>query len=317
MNNEYEEILKQLASFKARYDKYAGQLIRLKNHVPIFIESKQLFDNFSCACPKENFFISSYPAATEKFLGHVLITCGTCFGSFVPKLNIDLDDYYSRHYQHDVQPFRISTLENDFFTSFRLTDAYNSFAKRAQFLLDISNDHPKKRILDIGSGVGVLLELSKSLSKYAVEPDPHSKKILQNELCVNVLNDIPSNSSNLKFDTVYMSHVLEHYPPQRVYSVLTDIKNILNPNGQLIVAVPDGADQIMRLMNGRRDNILFEPHTINFSLKMLVDCLTRNDFKIISASAPKSVESNPLYSDFFEKGITKLQNADIVIVAKN
>ena len=39
MNPEYEEILRKLASFKARYDKYAGQLIRLKNHVPIFIES--------------------------------------------------------------------------------------------------------------------------------------------------------------------------------------------------------------------------------------------------------------------------------------
>ena len=129
MNPEYEETLRKLASFKALYDKYAGQLIRLKNHVPIFIESSHLFDDFACACSKNKNYISSYPAATEKFIGHILVTCGTCFGSFIPKLNIDLDDYYARHYQSDVQTFRLSASDDNFFTQFRLTDAYDRFAK--------------------------------------------------------------------------------------------------------------------------------------------------------------------------------------------
>ncbi|MEM7047268.1 MAG: methyltransferase domain-containing protein [Pseudomonadota bacterium] len=318
MNRDWEQILEQLDRFKLRYDKYAGSLIKLKKHVPNFIEVNHLFDHFQCHCPKDKIFISSYPVATEKFIGHILVTCGTCFGSFIPKLKINLDDYYQKDYQFDVQPFRtVVQTDGKFFDYFVKTDAYKRFSKRSLFLLEISDDKPEKKILDIGSGVGVLLKLSQSHSKYAVEPDPYSKVILTRELGVTVLNEIPDNSINLKFDTIFMSHVLEHYDPQSVDNVLMSIKNIMNSQGQLVIAVPDGANQITRLMNGSRDGILFEPHTINFSLKMMVDTLTRNGFAIKSASAPKSVDKSALYSDFFNGPITRLVSGEIVVVAQH
>ena len=191
MNKDYEKIVDLLGDFKTRYDLYAGTLIRLRNHVPSFIKADTLFENFYCECPKDNFFISSYPAATEKFIGHILVTCGSCYGSFIPKVNIDLEEYYTKHYQSDVQQFRLDT--GNFFQRFSETDAFKQFSKRANLLLSISNDLPKKRIIDIGCGVGVLLKLSQSRYKYAVEPDPYSQKILRNELKVSVFSEIPEN----------------------------------------------------------------------------------------------------------------------------
>ena len=114
-----------------------------------------------------------------------------------------------------------------------------------------------------------------------------------------------------------MSHVLEHYDPKKINSILLRIKKLLDTDGQLIIAVPDGADQITRLMTGKRDKILFEPHTIHFSLKLLCDILYRNGFIVTAASAPKSAEGNALYQDFFNQPIKKLSSADIVIVARH
>lgn len=94
-----------------------------------------------------------------------------------------------------------------------------------------------KKLLDIGAGTADFLSLAqkKDWEVYGVEPNENARNIAASKKIE--LFDSLENIKDSKFDVITMWHVLEHIPD--LDKTINKIKNLLNPNGLLIVAVPN------------------------------------------------------------------------------
>lgn len=270
-----------------------------------------------CALAKySNFEVAPFPFAfTEKFASLLYVRCPECGMAFAPEIDFSLDEYYEKDYQKYVQPFRLKT--GVFYSeknAFIQTDTFKKMKTRASKHLSLLDNTPEKSILDIGAGVGICLHSSISKHKYAQELDPYSQAILKKELGVKL---VKIEKTNLSFDNIVASHVLEHMDINNLSIFLASVFSILNKGGRFVVEVPDGADQVLRLRNKNRDKILFEPHTISFSASGLVNYLKRAGFSIRKVSKVKSlgILSKNELKDFMGRYET-FADAAIVVVAE-
>jgi len=133
------------------------------------------------------------------------------------------------------------------------TDSKNSFidkvyqivkkvALRNKLKLINSFKTNQKTILDIGCGTGDFLLMCKKneWKVYGVEPNSKAKELAEKKLCLNNSVGFYAKLEEIKFekfDVITLWHVLEHVPNLEAY--LIKIKAMLNPNGILIVAVPN------------------------------------------------------------------------------
>ena len=95
----------------------------------------------------------------------------------------------------------------------------------------------KGSILDIGAGTGDFLSVVKEngWNTIGVEPSEKAKAIAKNKGVAFV--DQTSELENNSFDIITMWHVLEHVP--NLDNQLKELKRLLKPNGNLIIAVPN------------------------------------------------------------------------------
>ena len=98
-----------------------------------------------------------------------------------------------------------------------------------------------KTILDIGCGTGDFLKACKKdgWKIIGIEPDEGARNltIKKTEISIHTnIEELVENTSN-KFDVITMWHVLEHVPNLQEY--INSLKNLLKPNGVLIIAVPN------------------------------------------------------------------------------
>ena len=95
----------------------------------------------------------------------------------------------------------------------------------------------KGSILDIGAGTGDFLSVVKEngWNTIGVEPSDKAKAIAKNKGVVFV--EQTSELENNSFDIITMWHVLEHVP--NLDNQLKELKRLLKPNGNLIIAVPN------------------------------------------------------------------------------
>ncbi len=100
----------------------------------------------------------------------------------------------------------------------------------------------EKKLLDIGCGTGdfLLAAQKKNWSVVGVEPNKNAadlaNKKLNSESKIYASLDALMNTHQ-KFSIITLWHVLEHVPDYDQY--ITKIKTLLNPNGTLIIAVPN------------------------------------------------------------------------------
>ncbi|MTI17302.1 class I SAM-dependent methyltransferase [Rhodobacteraceae bacterium RKSG542] len=294
MSKDYKEAIGLLESFKKNYDRYASFRIKVRDNAPHFLSLDQLKTHWSCCSdrPSADVEVAAYPFVnSEKFARLLHVRCNCCGMTFVPHLDFELDDYYEKDYQQDVQPFRMHTGKfyepsNPFLSS----PTYSRMLRRARIHLRYLEDGPEKSILDIGCGVGILLKEAKAGTKYADEPDPYSKKILKSELGVKLTRlDKLKNA----VDGVVASHIVEHLFIGKVPEFFNSVHRALKTGGRFVVEVPDGADQINRLKQGERGGVLFEPHTISFSAYSLIKLLKQAGFTIQTVHPGESFASLP------------------------
>ncbi len=104
-------------------------------------------------------------------------------------------------------------------------------------------DHQPLEILDLGCGQGdnaAILQArghivdGVSLSQSELHA---AQTVLRDGFLFNLETGLPDAIKQRRFDVVLCSHVLEHlcYPQQ----LLTDIQQVLKPNGRLVVALPN------------------------------------------------------------------------------
>lgn len=93
------------------------------------------------------------------------------------------------------------------------------------------------RVLDFGCGAGVFLSACKKQgwSISGVEPSATARTIASRNTAEDIASDIADIRGN--FDLITMWHVLEHVPDLDV--TINNLKERLNPNGHLVVAVPN------------------------------------------------------------------------------
>lgn len=100
----------------------------------------------------------------------------------------------------------------------------------------------ERTLLDIGCGTGEFLLTCKNdgWNVVGVEPSKNARNLALNKLDKNISTNITEDIIELefqKFEIITMWHVLEHVPNLEEY--ISKIKQLLKPNGVLIVAVPN------------------------------------------------------------------------------
>lgn len=100
---------------------------------------------------------------------------------------------------------------------------------------------PKPKVLNIGSGSDVNKQLPHAIN---VDISPLGEPDV-------VVDGIRLPFRDGEFTVVMASHVLEHFPPDQIPSVIREWKRVLHPQGLLRVAVPDGEMALRELETGK------------------------------------------------------------------
>jgi 2-polyprenyl-3-methyl-5-hydroxy-6-metoxy-1,4-benzoquinol methylase len=164
-------------------------------------------------------------------------------------------------------------------------DRAHMWAKR---LDNVERFRKRGRLLDVGCGEGSFLRAAQhrgwqidgtELSPYAAQ---YASDLLGVKICHCELNDAPYPKHS--FDVVTAWHVLEHVRDPT--AVLLKIKDILKPDGLLILAVPNVHNRVMqiayRIVRGHKMKLFSlqdrEVHLYHFSPKTIKSYLEKTGF---------------------------------------
>lgn len=219
-----------------------------------------------------------YEGASGSIFNHLeIFFCFNCemgfAHPFVPKKA--LEDFYQHTYRsaHSYQLDDISLL--------------NRYGRRAVSQIQLAKTFwiPVRKplnILDIGAGNGSFLLAAKALFTesrlFAAEPDVHCHTPLRKlgAILIDPFTEKASQDEDVpRFDLIACSHVLEHYNARDLDAALCRIKDVLSPQGVIVVEVPYGN---IRRYPEPRDNDA--PHLCFFSEHSLRSLLERH-FKVV------------------------------------
>ncbi|MCS6795559.1 MAG: class I SAM-dependent methyltransferase [Raineya sp.] len=226
-----------------------------------------MLENIS-ACPIcENHQFSSfltckdYTVSGEEFHLQKCLNCGFIFTSPRPSSDVLGNYYKSENYisHSDTQKGLINKL-------YHL--ARKIALQRKLKLVQRINHFRKGTILDFGCGTGYFLKtcLQAGWQAEGIEPDENARQFASNYTGKQIFsslqeiyskkfsftlssfqgryeggsNDFSMQNHNIidnKFDIITLWHVLEHIPS--LNETLSELKNLLNPQGKLVIAVPN------------------------------------------------------------------------------
>lgn len=152
----------------------------------------------------------------------------------------------------------------------------------------IENKQIKPELLDIGSGIGVLLETAKKIgySVTGVEISPRLAEYAKRK-GYNIINkNVSEISSKIKFDTITMMDIIEHLTNPK--DVLIKLKVLLKPEGELIIYTPNHNSLIIKIsdffyrlgIKSPIENIFACTHTCFFTTETLCKILIQSGFQI-------------------------------------
>ncbi len=105
---------------------------------------------------------------------------------------------------------------------------------------------PGSEILDIGSGSGrdMSILINEQYEAYGIEPSSNLRMLaavqspqLQGRIYAGALPDLATQIGR-KFDGVLCAAVFQHIPQEQQFDAAFDIRNILKPNGRLLLSFP-------------------------------------------------------------------------------
>ena len=162
-----------------------------------------------------------------------------------------------------------------------------------KLLSNLPPDKAGKRLLDVGCGAGFLsFEAKKEGYKVmAIDTSPKAvnfarKKFKIEAVCISLL-EFPSKE---KFDVVVLNHVLEHITGLAPF--LNRIKQLLSPNGLLLIASPNYDNLMRRIFKERWYGLQPTQHVWQFTPETLIPFLEKNGFKL-RRNIPASLDYNP------------------------
>ena len=176
-----------------------------------------------------------------------------------------------------------------------------------------SFDESNLNILDIGTGMGDSLiylknEINKTASYFAIESSEYCITHLEKNGITVITNDVDENwhlANKEKFDIVIMRHVLEHF--LNPADVLQKVKETLNPNGVLYVAVPDAKNPTKPLLA----HFFRVVHVSYFSKISLTNLFTLTGFNLLKIVEGDEFERKEIFAfckKVSEKSISQDKN---------
>jgi len=143
-----------------------------------------------------------------------------------------------------------------------------------------------KKLLELGSGEGFLLELfeKKGFNVFGIEPSKDNlsiidKKLKNGKCVVGYIED----SFNLKkqFDIIVLSHVLEHVMDCK--QALIGLKDLLTPDGIIFIEVPNCQNN-----QALEDSINTQPHIHHFTKTSLIQLIQKCGFSVVKIDTFKA-----------------------------
>jgi SAM-dependent methyltransferase len=255
----------------------------------ITMEGKRFFMSSNRSCPvcntpsknaklfqKENIDenkISSFSYASRKepeFMCHRLVRCKLCDLVYVSNPPEE---------KHLANAYHVSEYDS----SEEADDAAIAYIKTIQPILE--NLKVKKKVLEIGSGTGVFLELLKDRgfedligiepSSAAIQAAPIHRRVWLRKEIFKEQNFDPAS-----FDLICCFMTMEHvYDP---LIIARAAQRLLKPNGAFVTVTHDYSSLINRIL-GKKSPIIDIEHMQLFSKKSICELLKRSDFNNISS----------------------------------
>ncbi|WP_109486759.1 class I SAM-dependent methyltransferase [Occallatibacter savannae] len=133
----------------------------------------------------------------------------------------------------------------EYFTLRRQSSEFYASFELPPYLYPVLKEIDDPRILDFGCGFGQMLRALaraglREIEGIDIEPEAIEFCRSQGLKCTNSFEQ-PGffEEHSASFDFVIMSHVLEHFPKEKMIEHLRQIRNLLRPGGALILMVPN------------------------------------------------------------------------------
>ncbi len=142
---------------------------------------------------------------------------------------------------------------------------------------------PKGTLLDIGSGVGLLLDEARKMGYKVIgfEPSRASVVAAKKHFGIKLINTEFKNS-RLRVDIIVVNHVLEHLKdPQEIIS---QCSKILRNTGTLVIGAPNFNSFMRRIKRGKWQSLVPSQHLWQFTLTTLDQLVIPHGFRRIAVS---------------------------------
>ena len=235
------------------------------------------------ACP----ICQSESKPAWQYREYEIFECLGCTLQFVYPIQSGSLDYYQNHYVETAQAIQAGDIHPGFaYLIGQIDQTIQYFLKPDQ-----------KSVIDIGCGSGyVLSELKKrGFDVLGIDFNPDAIRIAQEHFHLNAqvgrIEDLVALDS--KFDFALLVHVLEHV--EDPLSLLRNIRQVLAPNGILLVDLPNRDRFAIRrsLTRGEMEPGEYPPHHLTFwSTASLVRALQLTGYSVIECHPRPFNEEN-------------------------
>ncbi len=230
-------------------------------------------------CESENFqnkiICNDYLVSKESF---VIVRCDDCRFEFTnprPKPEQLGNFYQSQSYISHTN--KITGLIDLVYKTAR----FFALKKKLRIINKLSE---KGSILDYGCGTGAFLNTCKrgGWQTTGVEPNADARKIAEQTAETSIVKNLETLQDNegiTGFDVITLWHVLEHISD--INEVIQQLKNLLNKNGKLIVAVPNHQALDQQIYKEHWAAYDLPRHLYHFGQSTMKAIMKKHKFKLI------------------------------------
>lgn len=230
---------------------------------------------------------------TEKKEGRAF-QCKNCGLIFLEDYNEDRTKIYGSEYSVWAQ-------SNEGFGQ-SIGEAKRQTFRRQLGYLTVQMDPQGKKLLDIGTGKGYLLETAKEIGFdcWGVEISEYAAKVAEKKFPGKIFNGVLEKAgfANSSFDVVAMTDVFEHIADP--LSFFAELRRIVKHDGIVLIATPN-ADSLSRKILGKNWFQYKYEHVLYWNKKSIEFLFDRFGFEMLRAKNNYKWLSLEYYNQYFRR----------------